>query len=429
VAFGGFGVTPGGRAVALELGGHSIFPDGDLGIILTGTDTRPNENDPIGYERGFSIQRISPTGDVDWSHWLATSRSSEFDELVTPGGVVVDADGNVYATGSFAGCLAVGTDGVQSVVNPGSRIEPLDGRGRPSPDAFFLKLDRGGNVIWLKSFGGVADQRPTALLEDAAGNLVMLITFRGRFDIDGQTFLSSGGSTESNGVLATFDSDGTLLSARQVTEGYGTYLARMDSEENFILASPEGWVAKRDPSWELVWLETFDDVEGPSPRAIAVDLEDNIVIAADAYGDPSLYGQPLVDQGAVLIKLSPDGEPLFAAAYGSNHLDATSAVAILSDNSIAITGSFHDSIDFGAGLLTALEPGANRSDVFVAKLDENGGHLMSLHAGGIDADAGYGIAALPGDELVTAGYFTAAIDFGGGQVANRGGPYVAWLPR
>jgi hypothetical protein len=203
----------------------------------------------------------------------------------------------------------------------------------------------------------------------------------------------------------------------------------MDSEENFILASPEGWVAKRDPSWELVWLETFDDVEGPSPRAIAVDLEDNIVIAADAYGDPSLYGQPLVDQGAVLIKLSPDGEPLFAAAYGSNHLDATSAVAILSDNSIAITGSFHDSIDFGAGLLTALEPGANRSDVFVAKLDENGGHLMSLHAGGIDADAGYGIAALPGDELVTAGYFTAAIDFGGGQVANRGGPYVAWLPR
>jgi hypothetical protein len=38
------------------------------------------------------------------------------------------------------------------------------------------------------------------------------------------------------------------------------------------------------------------------------------------------------------------------------------------------------------------------------------------------------MAALPGDELVTAGFFTTAIDFGSGPIANRGGPYVAWLP-
>jgi hypothetical protein len=366
---------------------------------------------------------------VAWSHWLP----SQFDDgPVTLGGLVVDADGNAYAVGGFTGCLAVGDKVVQSVVNPGTSVESLDGRGSPSPDAFFLKLDRGGNVIWLKSIGGVADQRPTSLLEDAAGNLVMLITFRGRFDIDGQTFLSSEGSTGSNGVLATFDPDGTLLAAQQITEGYGVYGTCMDSQGNFILASSAsaqgGWVAKRDPNWQLVWLETFDDVIGPRPRSIAVDLEDNIVIAAEAYGNPRLYGQPIVDQGAVLIKLSPDGAPIFANLYGSSQLDSANDVAILSDNSIAITGAFYESIDFGAGVLTALEPGATRSDVFVAKLDANGGHLMSLHAGGIDTDSGYGMAALPGDELVTAGFFTTAIDFGSGPIANRGGPYVAWLP-
>lgn len=111
-------------------------------------------------------------------------------------GVSVGSTGNIYATGDFSGSATFG----------GSTLTSTGGG-----DAYLVRLDASGNVVWARGFGGSALDAGLGVTTDGSGNVVDVGFFQNTMTLGGVT-LSSGGGTDA--YLARFDPNGNVLSAQ-----------------------------------------------------------------------------------------------------------------------------------------------------------------------------------------------------------------------
>src|SRR5262245_1065477 len=100
-----------------------------------------------------SVHAQSP----DWL-WAKSLGGTDDDRATS---LVVDAAGNVYATGWFLGTVDF---------DPGEGAFNLTSVAGSS-DIFVLKLDASGNFVWAKAMGGATNDAGYSLTIDAVGNV------------------------------------------------------------------------------------------------------------------------------------------------------------------------------------------------------------------------------------------------------------------
>jgi hypothetical protein len=83
---------------------------------------------------------------------------------------------------------------------------------------------------------------------------------------------------------------------------------------------------------------------------------------------------------------------------------------------VLLTGYFDSTIDFGGGNLVS----AGMDDVFVAKLDGSGGHVWSRRFGDPGDQIARDLVSDTAGNVILAGYFDGAVDFGGGSLSSEG---------
>ena len=114
----------------------------------------------------------------EWASVSGTSTGSLGQETLD---VATDASGNVYATGRFNGTLTLGTATITATLQ----------------DAFLVKYDAAGNVLWLKGYNSTYNEMGEIVTLDADGNVY----------IGGTNSASTTGSS----FIAKYDGSGTLL--------------------------------------------------------------------------------------------------------------------------------------------------------------------------------------------------------------------------
>ena len=117
-----------------------------------------------------------------------------------------------------------------------------------------------------------------------------------------------------------------------------------------------------------------------------------------------------------IAKFNPNGTLVFAKKAGGTGNDVGLGIAILSDGSSFITGSFQGTAKFGAGEANETDlvsPGA--SDIFIAKFNPNGTLAFAKKAGSTAANQGSGIAVLPDGSSFVTGQFSGTAKFGTGE--------------
>jgi hypothetical protein len=97
-------------------------------------------------------------------------------------GVSTDAGGNVYVTGRF----------VSPTINFGTNTLTNAGSG----DMFIVKYDGSGNVLWTKSEGGTASESGSGVSIDPGGNIYVAGNFDGPTITFGTTTLTNAGSSD-----------------------------------------------------------------------------------------------------------------------------------------------------------------------------------------------------------------------------------------
>jgi hypothetical protein len=337
---------------------------------------------------------------------------------------------------------AVAVDGSKNVILGGDFYGTIDLGGGPltsagAYDIYLAAFTPGGAHVWSKSFGDPSEQVIQGVAVDGSGNIVIAGYFNGTIDFGGGALVSAG---LRDVFVAKFASDGSYLWAERF--GDADYQAAnalaVDSNGNIIIAGvmmgsvnfgggtltgAGAWdifAAKLDPDGGHIWSGRVGDGNNQYAPAVAVDHADNVILAGYFNGTVDFGGGPLTSAGAediYVAKYTAGGAYLWSRSFGdASTMQEAWGVTADGSNNVVVVGYFTGDVDFGGGPLST----DGQPEIFVAKLDTDGGHLWSKQFGDAYAQYAWDVACDPADNVLIAGGFSGAVDFGGGALTSAG---------
>ena len=116
--------------------------------------------------------------------------------------------------------------------------------GAGDHDAWVLKVDAGGNVVWQRTYGGAAADFATSVKPTADGGHLV------------------GGYTGGNGFVIRLDAGGTVTWQRTFAAGSSVNAVENASDGGYVVSGRVGsdaWTAKLDAIGNIVWQKTYND--------------------------------------------------------------------------------------------------------------------------------------------------------------------------
>ena len=339
--------------------------------------------------------------------------------------VAVDGAGNVLATGRFGGTIDLGSG---ALVSSGGA------------DVFLARFGPDGALMWSKRFGGSGDQWGTSVKADSAGNVVLtgFLSGVGSVDFGGGVIASPNGS---NSFAAKFDPLGSHLWSNGFGEQSGSlaYDLAVDGAGNVIVTgqftgtldldsgpltsagASDIFVAQFDPLGAGTWGKVFGDNAAQLGLGVATNTAGDVFITGEFQGSIDVGADKLTSfdgYDMFLLKLDSMGAAQWGKRFGLSGDQIGASVAVDSAGDVLLTGQLFGTAEFGGNALTSY----GASDVLLVKLNSAGSHLWSKHFGDVaDLQVGHGIASDSAKNILVAGFFEGAVDFGGGPLVSAGG--------
>src|SRR5688572_760606 len=358
--------SAGGNSTDLPMG---IATDVYGNVYITGYFKSPNISfgSTILTNAGnneFYIVKYDAAGNSQWAKRAGGILRDEGRAITT------DASGNVYVTGMF----------FSSTINFGSTTL-INTNNTGSGDAFTVKYDITGNVVWAKSSGGNAEEGPEAICVDANGNVFIT----GYFNSNPANF----------GAIS-------LLKAGSITD---MFIVKYDALGNVL--------------WAKNSLGSHNSAQG---SGIVIDVSGNICVAGGFIGSVNFGATFLTTAGGTdifLVKFDATGNEIWAKSSGASNHESASDLSSDANGNLYITGSFlSSSISFGSSVLLNA---SSSSDFFVACYNSTGDAIWGKNAGGNLADVGYSIVTgFSGKVYITGGFASSSITFGGTTLTPPG---------
>lgn len=245
------------------------------------------------------------------------------------------------------------------------------------------------------SVGGVGLDAVTAVAPTADGGVVVAGIFSATADFQpgsGRTTLTAAGDTDV--FVARYTPRGKLLWVHQVTGDYRNENLD-DFPERDVPANPR----RLEDFAGGVGSQMFG--QGEFAHDVAVGPDGSVVLVGAFYGranfDPggtnttltasTAFGFDVTDfPDAYVMKLTADGQFVYAHGFGGPFLDAALGVAIDADNNPVVSGYFNRFADFNPGAAVFEVVARGRDDAFVMKLSTRGRLAWLTTAGGQDAE-------------------------------------------
>jgi hypothetical protein len=294
--------------------------------------------------------------------------------------VKVDSHGNIYVVGSFEANLDA---------DPGMGEFILNSAG--NTDAFLIKLNSSGNLIWANAIGGGAEDNCFAL--DLNSNEDVFITghFRATVDFDnGPNELIFSAAVRDCYIAGYNASQGSLIWAKQISGSsseYGSFIAC--DQNDAIIAG--GYFAS-----------TIDADPGPN------------VFSLTSNGS----------NDAFVVKLDPLGNFEWAFSVGGSSSDQFSSIQINNNNEFYLGGYYQNSIDLDPGVAEQIVVSEGQTDIFIMKflneIDTQSGlpTLSWAHSfGSIGSDFLFDLN-ITGNEIYFTGTMADTINFDVNENAN-----------
>ncbi len=250
-----------------------------------------------------------------------------------------------------------------------------------------LRLDAEGNVIWNQTF-----------LKGSGTELRYAIKLNNTLLLVGNSFSISG---DENGYFAIIDNDGSLILESIVgSERFDKVFSAIATQEGFVLfglTNPRSanesdvWVVKIDANYNVVWNKTYGGLSDEVARSGVLTDDGNYMIAG--YTSPKRSD----DYNFMLMKINSSGNLVWNKTYGGN--DSEKAYSIAKDaDGYVIVG---DKQSIGT-----------QADAWIIRVDSNGDSLWEKTVGGKASDTPTFITRSSTGSYLVAGY---TFSFGRGE--------------
>jgi len=337
-----------------------------------------------------------------------------------------DNSGNVITTGIFQNTVDF---------DPGPGTYTLSAKG--SYDIFIVKLDASGNFIWAGSLGGTGVDYVRESIIDAVGNVFIVGSFASLVDFDPGPGTFTLNSVNGSAYLTKLDANGNFILAKQFGEDAtgidldatgniyisGTFSGTSDLDPGpgtYSLTSAgfqDALVLKLDPSGNFIWAKQLGGPKSENTYAIRVDASGNIYSTGTfwQYGDydpgPATFILTALGLDIFLSKLDASGNFVFAKQISAPGSGQCNDIKIDASGNIYLTGQFNGTTDFDLNGGTLNLTPVAFDDIFVAKYDQNSNIYWAINLGGSYSDGGYSLDLDALGNIYSTGYFEGVVDF------------------
>lgn len=366
--------------------------------------------------------------------WIKTTGGSGDD---IGSSICHDRSGNVYVTGYFSGTADFGGISVSS---------------HGASDAFIVKYSPEGACLWLKTFGGDDEESDGAygnsIAADSRGNIYAAGSFAGTVNFDGDSATSNGDSDiyivkyDINGkktwvkTMGGVKSDDLLSICTDISGSIcvtGFFGDTVDFGGGDVSGNKYGagdiFIAKYSPHGNLSWIKTAGGPGQDQGYSICTDTAGDIY-ATGWFSGPVNFGDEVRTSNGLLdvfiVKYSSDGKYQWDWTMGGRDTDFGASICTDRSNSVYVTGSFMNTVDFGDG--TAVSS-CGADDIYIAKYDRDGALQWVKTVGGAASDTGYSVCADLTGNLYVTGYFSGSADFGSGNYLTSTGEGDIFIAR
>ncbi|WP_158267613.1 SBBP repeat-containing protein [Adhaeribacter arboris] len=376
----------------------------------------------IGFSKdAVFMAKYDPKGQEVWAIKVSDSNLDFGNDMA------VDDLGNIYVTGGFSGTVQFGTTTLIS-----------NGYG----DMFFAKYDTNGSFIWAKKGGGSSFTIANSIALDGSGNSYVTGYFRANAVFGAFTLTSLG---RDDAFLVKYDADGDVLWAKSAggkagtgsTEGtdavvtlagdcfftgffYGqaTFDAVTLTGSNSPELKKDVFLAKYDSDGNVRWAQKISNPGEDTPGGLAVDSAGNCYATGDFVGSATFDAITLTSYGAedaFLVKYDPAGKIIWAKNQGGPASDKGIDLAF-QKGKIYVTGTFTGTAVFQNTVLTS----KGGSDVFLGQWNAAGQEIFAVKAGGEAQDKVSKIALDSTGNAYVAGSFEKTSSFGDISITSQG---------
>lgn len=406
--------------------GFSITIDCNNNILVAGKIVSVANFDSLAiasmtYNGGGFIAKYDNSGNILWLNGISGSRTTAVQSIAT------DLYNNVYVCGHFTETTYVDTFSLTS---------------NGSSDAFIGKYSANGNLLWIKSAGGIGLDAAISL---ACSDSLLFVAgeFKDSIYFD-TTLLVSTNIGNSDIFLACLDFDGNYQWIRQAG-GNGWDVSRgidIDDSSNIFLTgifmetayfdslsvasdgSGDAFLAKYDINGSIHWVIPMLGTSYTWGRSV-ITCDNNIYVMGHFEGNAQFGSYNLISQGNsdyFISKFDEDGNILWVKQITTtlDFMDDFWNHSLESDEqgNIYITGYFMDSLVYDS-----LSVQSNGSyDIFVIKIDNVGDLVWCLTAGNDNSYGDYSrsIARDDNGNLFITGRFYDTLCFGDTCVTSNG---------
>jgi len=391
--------------------GRAVCVDDEGNVIIAGYFSGKVTFDTLYQGRGTDdafITKFNAAGDLLWVKTLG----GPLEDLAY--GIDTDKDGNIYVTGDF-----------DSLIIIENRVLFSSG----GKDVFIAKFNSNGDLLWAERAGGMGFDSGNAIAVDKEGSVYVTGKFE-NFAAFGTEVVTSNGFFDV--FFAKYDTDGNLVwlkSSGGVKEDVGLGIA-IDTFNNCyatgyfhdvvdfevaVLSTPstssEIFVLKIDSVGEYDFAVQAGSLRGDVAYAIAVDVNRNSYITgyfADIAFFESHSVTAVANNDVFVAKYSAKGVCLWVKSAGGRLLDIGTGIDVAEDGSVYITGVI-DTIAFFETDTVFL---SRKDDVFIAKYDRNGNYQWVKTAGGVNSQIPLALCIGHNKDVYITGYYYAQLDFG-----------------
>lgn len=422
--------------------GNSVTEDSFGNVYLTGVfqsaqlsfNTITIHNPQIGNYSIF-LAKFDKSGNTIWAKSIAGTYFNSGNNVTDF--TSSDSQGNVYLSGSFVGSFIV--FGNDTLKNAGSG------------DTYIAKYDPSGNLLWAYSWGGVYNDYVSGITTDKYGNLFLTGVFSSPSINLGQFTLANFSPNAPDAYLVKFNSLGKVLWAERVGgASYGSSIAVDDignvyltgqcsDPETFFdcftipdslsytnFETPDLFIAKYDSLGNVVWVNGFGASDFDLISGIATDSKGNLYIAGN-YPEATLKlgNITLKNKGGYddfLAKINSAGSIMWAQSIGGNGDDFDPCVSCDNLGSVYLAGRFaSEEMTLGNFNLFDVNDSSDLSDIFIAKYDSTGNVIWAKSAGGVYGDFAVSIISRTiSDIVITGGFGSPTLSFDNSTILNKG---------
>jgi len=259
-------------------------------------------------------------------------------------------------------------------------------------DAFLVKTDANGNIIWAKTYGGTDYDLAHSVQQTSDGGYIMA-GYTGSFSVGGDLFLIK---TDANGNIIWAKTYGGI----DTFESWHAYSVQQTFDGGYIVAGNtiffdviHIFLLKADANGNVQWTKIIYNVYWDGGYSVQQTSDGGYILAGYTY--PSSAG----GYDILLIKTDANGNIIWAKTYGGTDYDLAHSVQQTSDGGYILAGYTYPS-------------SAGGYDILLIKTDANGNIIWAKTYGGTDYDLAHSVQQTSDGGYIVAG---GTLSFGAGD--------------